>query len=288
MTQKWNVLGEIAVGIFALKDIKEDEELSFDYQFDVYHTPFTRCLCGTSKCKGYLGLVPLEYTVEEWEQKIENLPCELCGRNVEDDDDDLLLCDVCNNGFHTFCLNPPLKEIPSGAWFCDNCKNKVSEDENTVEDHKEDAMVTENIGEKAEGVEFNTKTKKISSNKRRVRILSDTESESEVETDKDDYNNFYKFERELQKEAIKELKVDDKGDTEKANKVSTKEGKEKKVRHRQSSCQEEDMPKQTNLVTPIKNKRREYIEDVKKNCNNIFLEIFNNSEEIKCLKDKEF
>jgi SET domain-containing protein len=30
-TQKWNVLGEIMVGIFALKDIKENEELTFDY-----------------------------------------------------------------------------------------------------------------------------------------------------------------------------------------------------------------------------------------------------------------
>jgi len=30
-TQKWNVLGEIAVGIFAIKDIREGEELSFNY-----------------------------------------------------------------------------------------------------------------------------------------------------------------------------------------------------------------------------------------------------------------
>jgi len=54
----------------------------------VYHTPFTRCLCGVPKCKEYLGLVPLEYTAEEWEQKIDNMPCEICGKNVEDDDDD--------------------------------------------------------------------------------------------------------------------------------------------------------------------------------------------------------
>ena len=105
-----------------------DEELTFDYQFDVYHTPFTRCLCSSEKCKGYLGLVPLNYTYEEWEEKIENLPCEICGQNVEDDDDFLILCDVCNNGFHIFCLNPPLKEIPNGAWFCDNCKATIEEE----------------------------------------------------------------------------------------------------------------------------------------------------------------
>lgn len=56
-TQKWNVLGEVCVGIFALKDIKENEELSFDYQFDFFKTPFTKCYCGTAKCKGYLGVL---------------------------------------------------------------------------------------------------------------------------------------------------------------------------------------------------------------------------------------
>lgn len=46
-TQKWHVLGEICVGIFAVRDILENEELSFDYQFDFFKTPFTRCYCGT-------------------------------------------------------------------------------------------------------------------------------------------------------------------------------------------------------------------------------------------------
>lgn len=31
ITQKWNVLGEICVGIFASRDIEENEELTFDY-----------------------------------------------------------------------------------------------------------------------------------------------------------------------------------------------------------------------------------------------------------------
>ena len=32
ITQKWNVLGETVVGVFAIKDIREGMELSFDYQ----------------------------------------------------------------------------------------------------------------------------------------------------------------------------------------------------------------------------------------------------------------
>lgn len=30
-TTKWQVLDEVAVGIFAIKDIQEDEELTFNY-----------------------------------------------------------------------------------------------------------------------------------------------------------------------------------------------------------------------------------------------------------------
>ena len=107
-TQKWNVLGEIAVGIFAVRDIHIGDELSFNYQFDVYQTPFTRCLCGTKACKGYLGLVPLGYTAEEWNERVDTMPCEICGSNDEDADDKFLICDLCNNGYHTFCLSPPI------------------------------------------------------------------------------------------------------------------------------------------------------------------------------------
>lgn len=56
VTQKWNVMGEVFVGIFAKKDIIIDEELSFDYKFDVYKTPFLECFCQSYNCKGYLGL----------------------------------------------------------------------------------------------------------------------------------------------------------------------------------------------------------------------------------------
>lgn len=56
VTQKWNVMGEVFVGIFAKKDIGLDEELSFDYKFDVYKTPYLECFCEAVNCKGYLGL----------------------------------------------------------------------------------------------------------------------------------------------------------------------------------------------------------------------------------------
>jgi hypothetical protein len=34
----------------------------------------------------------------------------------------ILLCDRCNSGYHTSCLDPPLVRIPPGAWFCPQCQ----------------------------------------------------------------------------------------------------------------------------------------------------------------------
>ena len=31
ITEQWNVVGETCIGIFATRNIKEDEELTFDY-----------------------------------------------------------------------------------------------------------------------------------------------------------------------------------------------------------------------------------------------------------------
>ncbi|KAJ8915230.1 hypothetical protein NQ315_015453 [Exocentrus adspersus] len=45
--------------------------------------------------------------------------CEICGSS--NNEDQMLLCDGCDLGFHLYCLNPPLQEVPGGAWFCNEC-----------------------------------------------------------------------------------------------------------------------------------------------------------------------
>lgn len=55
--------------------------------------------------------------------------CKVCG--IDKDDDNVLLCDTCDSGYHTYCLTPPLTRVPEGNWYCPpcltgNCKNKYT------------------------------------------------------------------------------------------------------------------------------------------------------------------
>ncbi|XP_049273209.1 lysine-specific demethylase 5A isoform X1 [Rhipicephalus sanguineus] len=50
---------------------------------------------------------------------IEQIVCHTCGRG--DDEESMLLCDGCDDSYHTFCLLPPLPEIPRGDWRCPRC-----------------------------------------------------------------------------------------------------------------------------------------------------------------------
>ena len=42
--------------------------------------------------------------------------CEGCGKPT--DESRLLLCDDCDISYHTYCLQPPLDQVPKGNWKC--------------------------------------------------------------------------------------------------------------------------------------------------------------------------
>ena len=50
----------------------------------------------------------------------EDTACEVC--EATDDDALMVLCDKCNCGYHIYCLVPPLREVPTGDFFCPSCK----------------------------------------------------------------------------------------------------------------------------------------------------------------------
>ncbi len=69
----------------------------------------------------------------EVDMNIDNVTCFICadGKNEEK----LLLCDNCNNGFHTFCLN--IKKIPDGSWYCPKCVRQTNNFQSTASDVQE-------------------------------------------------------------------------------------------------------------------------------------------------------
>nr|KAJ0211036.1 hypothetical protein LSAT_V11C400226410 [Lactuca sativa] len=60
-------------------------------------------------------LTSTEIPKAPWETGI----CNVCGINK--DDGKVLICDRCEAYYHTYCLTPPLSQIPKGNWFCPIC-----------------------------------------------------------------------------------------------------------------------------------------------------------------------
>ncbi|KAI0339087.1 SET domain-containing protein [Trametopsis cervina] len=52
---KWTVGEHVRMGIFANRNIKKDEELTFNYNVDRYGHEAQPCYCGEAKCVGFIG-----------------------------------------------------------------------------------------------------------------------------------------------------------------------------------------------------------------------------------------
>ncbi|XP_059608897.1 chromodomain-helicase-DNA-binding protein Mi-2 homolog [Phlebotomus argentipes] len=89
-------------------------------------------LCDT--CPRAYHLVCLDPELEEAPEGKWSCPhCEADGPVEQDEDEhqefcrvckdggELLCCDSCPSAYHTFCLNPPLSDIPDGDWKCPRC-----------------------------------------------------------------------------------------------------------------------------------------------------------------------
>ncbi|XP_055938016.1 uncharacterized protein LOC129968189 [Argiope bruennichi] len=63
---------------------------------------------------------PEDITAEE-NVVTDDKPCSKCGKY--DKPEWILLCDKCDNGYHTTCLIPPLVIIPEGDWYCQPCEH---------------------------------------------------------------------------------------------------------------------------------------------------------------------
>ena len=46
----------------------------------------------------------------------EELECTVCHKPTQAEV--MILCDQCQEGYHILCLDPPLKTVPEGDWYC--------------------------------------------------------------------------------------------------------------------------------------------------------------------------
>ena len=77
--------------------------------------------CGSSghpSCLRFSDNIKLSVQRYDW-QCIECKTCSTC--HTADNEHQLLFCDDCDRSYHTYCLTPPLKELPEGHWSCKLC-----------------------------------------------------------------------------------------------------------------------------------------------------------------------
>ncbi|XP_038646172.1 bromodomain adjacent to zinc finger domain protein 1A [Scyliorhinus canicula] len=104
-----------------------------------------------------------------WAKSLLNARCKICHK--KGDAENMLLCDGCDRGHHTYCLRPKVKIIPDDDWFCPECRPKQrfrrpmarqrpsldSEEEDLaeMEELEEELMEAENEEEEMGAVEEN-------------------------------------------------------------------------------------------------------------------------------------
>jgi len=61
----------------------------------------------------------------------EDIACEVCSKST--DGAHMLLCNGCDLGYHTRCLDPPLHgAVPAATWHCPDCAGNNGGEEEDV------------------------------------------------------------------------------------------------------------------------------------------------------------
>ncbi|KAL2236359.1 UNVERIFIED_CONTAM: Histone-lysine N-methyltransferase ASHH3 [Sesamum indicum] len=80
--QKWMIDGETRIGIFATRDIKKGEHLTYDYQF-VQFGADQDCYCGAAGCRKKLGVKPNKPKVPFSDAELRIAACQMAANSPE-------------------------------------------------------------------------------------------------------------------------------------------------------------------------------------------------------------
>ncbi|XP_041988552.1 bromodomain adjacent to zinc finger domain protein 2B-like isoform X13 [Aricia agestis] len=81
---------------------------------------------GVSRCNTSAQLAMMLAALDSavaWDKSIMKANCQFCQSG--DNEAELLLCDGCDKGYHTYCFKPRMEKIPEGDWYCWECVNKA-------------------------------------------------------------------------------------------------------------------------------------------------------------------
>ena len=116
--------------------------------------------------------------------------CQICHLTYEDDDVKLIICDECNEGFHIYCLDPPIEEIPDEAFFCKDCIQKKQMEKQRLEKEKKEVLKSKKIEER-----INAK----------IKAEKEEESDEDVLPFNQQYERMYQFIKKVEEKAAKQL-----------------------------------------------------------------------------------
>ncbi|TNV85459.1 hypothetical protein FGO68_gene6208 [Halteria grandinella] len=75
------------------------------------------------KCENVIDpLNPYEKIIINTNEVDEDIQCDICLEYDHDDEDQIVICDLCNAATHQSCYGGPLtNQVPQGNWYCDRC-----------------------------------------------------------------------------------------------------------------------------------------------------------------------
>ena len=73
----------------------------------------------TSRQDRHTNPLPTASHESEFSASDDDTACDVCG--ITSNAPAMLLCDTCDQGFHLYCLSPPLPHVQSGKWYCPEC-----------------------------------------------------------------------------------------------------------------------------------------------------------------------
>ncbi|XP_051881214.1 bromodomain adjacent to zinc finger domain protein 1A isoform X2 [Pristis pectinata] len=133
-------------------------------------------LACTSLAQVFLHLSTLDRSII-WAKSLLNARCKICHK--KGDAENMLLCDGCDRGHHTYCLRPKVKIIPDDDWFCPECRPKqrfrrtVARQRPSLESEEEEDLA-----------ELDKKLIKMQSEEDKNEAMEENETEREIEMEK--------------------------------------------------------------------------------------------------------